>query len=108
MRLGRGVFRNEMETAIDEEKDVTHRQLTELVVSALDDPHKYKLKMETTECEFMFEPTIQSGGVYETQLRKARSDERKLKHDVIIFSTGATYKARGPNRCCWPLPQLFI
>lgn len=92
-------FVEEMSDILDADKKVTHKALAEKIDRKLDDPKFFKnLKtklpsdFDSTQLDFTYGPTIQSGGVYDLKL-SAQSDDSVLHPGVIIAGWGLRYKS---------------
>ncbi|KAL9125145.1 MAG: hypothetical protein Q9217_005602 [Psora testacea] len=91
-------FVEEMSAVLDEEKNVTHKELTDKIDRKLDDPKFFKrLKtklpadFDSTQLDWSYGPTIQSGGNYDLKL-SASSDANTLHAGIIIAGLGLRYK----------------
>lgn len=93
-RLFKKVFTAEMETAIDEEKKVTHFDIAAKVEEALDNLKKYGIKLEPEQVDLSLLPVIQSGGNYNTNIFDIEPDKSTLQDDIILVSMGGKYKVR--------------
>ena len=92
-------FVEEMSSILDAEKNVTHKELAEKIDGKLDDTKFFKnLKtklpqdFDNTQLDFMYGPTVQSGGNYDLKL-SAQSDENTLHPGIIIAGLGLRYKS---------------
>ena len=92
-------FVEEMSSILDAEKKVTHKELAEKIDGKLDDTKFFKnLKtklpqdFDNTQLDFMYGPTIQSGGNYDLKL-SALSDDNTLHPGIIIAGLGLRYKS---------------
>ncbi|KAL9023725.1 MAG: hypothetical protein Q9196_007018, partial [Gyalolechia fulgens] len=92
-------FVEEMSEILDEEKKVTHKELTEKIDRKLDDPKFFQnLKSKLTadfdiqQLDWIYGPVVQSGGNYDLKLT-AQSDESNLHAGTIIAGLGLRYKS---------------
>ena len=93
-------FIEEMSAILDAEKKVTHKQLAEKIDKKLDDSKFFKnLKssklpadFDNSQLDFMYGPTVQSGGNYDLKL-SAVSDDNTLHPGIIIAGLGLRYKS---------------
>ena len=92
-------FVEEMSAVLDEEKNVTHKALTDKIDRKLDDPKFFKnLKtklpadFDSTQLDWAYGPTIQSGGHYDLKV-SASSDANNLHAGIIIAGLGLRYKS---------------
>ena len=92
-------FVEEMSAILDAEKKVTHRSLAEKIDKKLDDGKFFKnLKtklppdFDTSQLDFTYGPTIQSGGAYDLKL-SAGADNNNLHPGVILAGLGLRYKS---------------
>ena len=92
-------FVDEMSEILDADKKVTHKALADKIDRKLDDAKFFKnLKtklpsdFDTSQLDFTYGPTIQSGGYYDLKL-SAQSDDNVLHPGVIIAGLGLRYKS---------------
>ncbi|KAI4120396.1 MAG: hypothetical protein LQ338_007056 [Usnochroma carphineum] len=92
-------FVEEMSEVLDEEKKVTHRQLSDKIDRKLDDPKffqnlksKLAADFDTQQLDWIYGPVVQSGGNYDLKLT-AQSDENNLHAGTIIAGLGLRYKS---------------
>ncbi|KAL8704867.1 MAG: hypothetical protein Q9201_001983 [Fulgogasparrea decipioides] len=92
-------FVEEMSEVLDEEKKVTHKQLSDKIDRKIDEPKffqnlKSKLSgdFDTQQLDFIYGPVVQSGGNYDLKLT-AQSDENNLHAGTIIAGLGLRYKS---------------
>ena len=92
-------FVDEMSNVLDADKKVTHKKLADEIDQKLDDAKFFKnLKtklpadFDSTQLDFAYGPTIQSGGSYDLKL-SAQSDDSVLHPGVIIAGWGMRYKS---------------
>ena len=93
-------FIEEMSAILDAEKKVTHKQLADKIDKKLDDSKFFKnLKssklppdFDNSQLDFMYGPTVQSGGNYDLKL-SAVSDDNTLHPGIIIAGLGLRYKS---------------
>ena len=86
------------ETIIDDEKQISHSQISKDITTSFSKPNfqkkiKEKLKnpkIELSNFEIETNPIIQSGGHYNTSIR-CDNDNTKLSSDVIICKANAKY-----------------
>ena len=94
-------FVEEMSAILDEEKQVKQKDLADKIDRKLDDPKFFKsLKtklpgdFDSTQLDWCYGPTIQSGGQYDLKLT-ATSDANMLHPGIIICGLGLRYKGYG-------------
>ena len=92
-------FVEEMSEVLDEEKKVTHKQLSEKIDRKLDDPKFFQnLKSKLTadfdsqQLDWIYGPVVQSGGNYDLRTT-ARSDDNILHAGTIIAGLGLRNKS---------------
>lgn len=92
-------FIEEMSAILDAEKKVTHKQLADKIDQKLDDSKFFKnLKtklpadFDNSQLDFMYGPTVQSGGIYDLK-QSATSDDNTLHPGIIIAGLGLRYKS---------------
>lgn len=92
-------FVEEMSEVLDEEKKVTHKQLSEKIDKKLDDGKFFsssKSKLETDfnvdQLDWVYGPVVQSGGHYDLKLL-ATSDGNNLHAGTIVAGLGLRYKS---------------
>lgn len=92
-------FVEEMSAILDEEKTVSHKALTDRIDRKLDDAKFFKslkIKLPTdfdsTQLDWSYGPTVQSGGEYDLRL-SALSDDKPLHAGIIIAGMGLRYKS---------------
>lgn len=92
-------FVEEMSEVLDEEKKVTHKQLSDKIDRKLDDPKffqnlrsKLSSDFDTQQLDFTYGPVVQSGGSYDLKLT-AQSDNNNLHAGTIIAGLGLRYKS---------------
>ena len=92
-------FLDEMSTVLDADRKTTHKKLAEKVDQKLDDVKFFKnLKtklpdgFDNTQLDFIYGPTIQSGGNYDLK-QSASADDNNLHAGVIIAGLGLRYKS---------------
>ena len=92
-------FIEEMSAILDAEKKVTHKELADRIDHKLDDSKFFKsLKIklpadfDNSQLDFMYGPTIQSGGNYDLK-QSATSDANLLHPGTIIAGLGLRYKS---------------
>ena len=92
-------FVEEMSAILDAEKKVTHKQLADKIDQKLDDKRFFqslKVKLpadfDNSQLDFMYGPTVQSGGNYDLKL-SAQSDDNTLHAGIIIAGLGLRYKS---------------
>ena len=92
-------FVEEMSGILDAEKNVTHKELSDKIDQKLDDQKFFrslKTKLpsdfDNSQLDFMYGPTIQSGGNYDLKL-SAVSDTNSLHPGIIIAGLGLRYKS---------------
>ena len=91
-------FVEEMSEVLDEEKKVTHKQLSDRIDKKIDDKaffanlkQKLPADFDAEQLEWVYGPTIQSGGNYDLKL-SALSDDNNLHAGTIIAGLGLRYK----------------
>ena len=91
-------FVEEMSEVLDEEKKVTHKQLSDRIDKKIDDRNffinsksKLPADFDAEQLEWVYGPTIQSGGNYDLKLT-ALSDDNNLHAGTIIAGLGLRYK----------------
>ena len=91
-------FVEEMSEVLDEEKNVSHKQLSDRIDKKIDDKAFFanvKAKLppdfDAEQLEWVYGPTIQSGGKYDLKL-SALSDDSNLHAGTIIAGLGLRYK----------------
>ena len=91
-------FVEEMSEVLDEEKKVTHKQLSDRIDKKIDDKaffsnvkSKLPADFDAEQLEWVYGPTIQSGGSYDLKL-SALSDDSNLHAGTIIAGLGLRYK----------------
>ena len=91
-------FVEEMSEVLDEEKKVTHKQLSDRIDKKIDDKaffanlkQKLPADFDAEQLEWVYGPTIQSGGLYDLKL-SALSDDNNLHAGTIIAGLGLRYK----------------
>ncbi|CAO3689607.1 unnamed protein product [Umbelopsis ramanniana] len=94
-------FVHQMEKCIDEEKNISHEQLSDNTDAALSDAKQFRqLKLpsdvDQSNIEWCYSPIVQSGGDYKLK-SSAVSNEKKLHPGVILCSLGARYKSYCSN-----------
>ena len=92
-------FVEEMSAVLDDEKTVTHKTLGDKIDKKLDEPKFFKnLKtklpsdFDSTQLDWAYGPSIQSGGSYDLKL-SALSDDNALHPGIIIAGLGLRYKS---------------
>jgi len=84
----------EMESAIEDEKKLTHAKLSEMTEDAVLRPKTLGLKFDEADCDICYPPIIQSGGEYDLRY-SAESSAAKLHYAsppaVVHMSIGARY-----------------
>ncbi|KAL9004589.1 MAG: hypothetical protein Q9188_002598 [Gyalolechia gomerana] len=92
-------FVEEMSEVLDEEKKVTHKELTDKIDRKLDDPKffqnlksKLAADFDIQQLDWIYGPVVQSGGNYDLKLT-AQSDENNLHAGTIIAGLGLRYKS---------------
>ena len=92
-------FIEEMSAVLDEEKKVTHKALSDKIDKKLDDPKffknsktKFPSDFDSTQLDWAYGPTIQSGGQYDLKVT-AGSDDNNLHAGIIICGLGLRYKS---------------
>lgn len=90
------IFVNEMATAIDEERKISHEKLSDKLTNYLyDDKKRSKLKIplkvQQDLLDWCYTPFVQSGGNYELK-PSAVSDSNNLHGGVIVSSVGVRYR----------------
>ncbi|KAI9708840.1 MAG: FACT complex subunit spt16 [Chrysothrix sp. TS-e1954] len=88
---------DEMSQILDEESKVTHKAFCDKVNDKIDDAKfmqnlKVSNSFDTGAIDWAYNPLIQSGGVYDLNLRRTQPDERNLRAGVIIASLGLRYQ----------------
>eukprot|EP00639_Heterosigma_akashiwo_P009747 CAMPEP_0194596634 /NCGR_PEP_ID=MMETSP0292-20121207/25794_1 /TAXON_ID=39354 /ORGANISM="Heterosigma akashiwo, Strain CCMP2393" /LENGTH=1079 /DNA_ID=CAMNT_0039456969 /DNA_START=80 /DNA_END=3319 /DNA_ORIENTATION=+ len=91
-RVLKNALVDELETIIDETKEVKHSELAAKVAAVIEDPSKIGLKVPPEHVEVSAMPVIQSGGAYDLRV-SAQSTDAVLRADVILVSLGARYKS---------------
>jgi len=95
-------FLEEMSIIIDEEKGMTHEQLTAKIDAVFgDNVEKFATKLrfpkvEVDALDWCYTPIIQSGGVYDLK-PSAYSNDNNLHEGTILCSLGARYKSYCSN-----------
>ena len=91
-------FVEEMSEILDKGDEVTHKQLGDRIDKKLDDPkfftkskHKLPADFDAQQLEWIYGPTVQSGGHYDLKL-SAQSDDNNLHAGIIIAGFGLRYK----------------
>ena len=91
-------FVEEMSEVLDAEKQVTHKQLADRIDKKIDDRNffanaksKIPSDFDAEQLEWVYGPTIQSGGVYDLKIT-ALSDNNNLHAGTIIAGLGLRYK----------------
>ena len=91
-------FVDEMSDILDQEKKVTHKQLGDKIDKKLDDSnfftkskHKLPADFDAQQLEWIYGPTVQSGGHYDLKL-SALTDDNLLHAGTIIAGIGLRYK----------------
>ncbi|MCJ1307261.1 FACT complex subunit spt16 [Agyrium rufum] len=91
-------FVEEMSEVLDEEKKVSHKQLSDRIDKKVDDKSFFtnaKAKLpgdfDTEQLEWVYGPVVQSGGKYDLKL-SAQSDDTNLHAGTIIAGMGLRYK----------------
>lgn len=69
-RIARNVFVAEMESIIDEEREVDNAGVAAHVEAAFEKLDEYKIKVDTENFDVMVKPVVQSGGVYNVHVMK--------------------------------------
>jgi len=92
-------FIDEMSRIIDEEKKITHDQLSRKIEAKIDDEKFFKAKalklgddFDVTQLDWTVGPVVQSGGKYDLR-PSAISDENPLHAGIILASMGLRYKS---------------
>ncbi|KAI4288662.1 MAG: hypothetical protein L6R35_002080 [Caloplaca aegaea] len=92
-------FVEEMSEVLDEEKKVTHKQLSDKIDQKLDDQKffqnlksKLAADFDSQQLDWIYGPVVQSGGSYDLKLT-AQSDENNLHAGTIIAGLGLRYKS---------------
>ncbi|KAI4255761.1 MAG: hypothetical protein LQ352_002412 [Teloschistes flavicans] len=92
-------FVEEMSEVLDEEKKVTHKQLSDKIDRKLDEPKffqnlksKLSADFDTQQLDFIYGPVVQSGGTYDLKI-SAQPDENNLHAGTIIAGLGLRYKS---------------
>ena len=92
-------FVEEMSSILDAEKKVTHKELADKIDKKLDDTKFFKnLKtklppdFDNSQLDFVYGPTIQSGGNYDLK-QSASADDSNLHAGIIIAGLGLRYKS---------------
>jgi len=87
------IFKQKMETIIDEDKQITHAKLASSVEEAIVGMKlKKKNEQDDVEIESPFMPVIQSGGRYDLKIHAA-NDTNNLHCGTICCILGAKFKA---------------
>ncbi|KAL8760627.1 MAG: hypothetical protein Q9184_003187 [Pyrenodesmia sp. 2 TL-2023] len=92
-------FVEEMSEVLDEEKKVTHKQLSDKIDRKIDDTKffqnlksKLAADFDTQQLDWIYGPVVQSGGNYDLKLT-AQSDDNNLHAGTIIAGLGLRYKS---------------
>ncbi len=86
-------FIREVELAVDEEKEITHQEVTRVMETYLEKTKpnlKKKFNILDRFYDYSYAPIIQSGGNYSLKIIN-ESDKNKLKPDVIRLALGGKY-----------------
>lgn len=88
-----------VEKVIDEEKKLTHEQLTQDTEKAILNPHKIGVKLKAENVDICYPPIFQSGGDFNLR-PSAQSNDSPLYYDtasVIICAIGSRYNSYCSN-----------
>ncbi|KAK8637954.1 hypothetical protein V6N13_136403 [Hibiscus sabdariffa] len=94
-----------LETAIDEEKKITHATLMDETEKAIVNPQLAKVKLKPENVDICYPPIFQSGGEFDLR-PSAASNEENLYYDsasVILCAVGARY-----NSYCSNIARTFL
>ena len=86
----------QLETIIDEEKNVKHSTLSSLIEDRILDPSKLEVRLKVTKVNTCYSPIVQSGGKYDLKLT-AQSNSENIQYDTIVVSLGARYASYCSN-----------
>ncbi|KAL7270396.1 FACT complex subunit spt16 [Rhizina undulata] len=96
--LMKDYFVDEMSTIIDEEKKVTHAQLSNKIENKIDDEKWFKAKerklgpdFDISQLDWTVGPLVQSGGKYDFK-SSAVPDDNPLHGGIILSTMGLRYK----------------
>lgn len=89
-------FMEDMEQIIDDEKSISHEQISLAIEDVFDTPSKIKVTIDPVDIEPCYPPIIQSGGHYDLK-PSALSNTNAMTYDVIMCSLGARYKGYCSN-----------
>ncbi|CAZ80542.1 unnamed protein product [Tuber melanosporum] len=92
-------FIDEMSTIIDEEKKITHMQLSQKIEAKIDDEKFFRAKemklgpdFDPLQLDWTVGPLVQSGGRYDLR-SSATSDDSQLHGGIILSTMGLRYKS---------------
>ena len=86
----------QLETIIDEEKNVKHSTLSSLVEDRILEPSKLEVRLKRDKVNACYAPIVQSGGKYDLKIT-AQSNDDVIKYDTIVVSLGARYASYCSN-----------
>lgn len=97
--LMKDYFIDEMSKIIDEEKKITHEQLSNKIEAKIDDENFFKSKemrlgadFDVTQLDWTVGPVVQSGGKYDIRA-SAQSNNENLHAGIILSTMGLRYKS---------------
>eukprot|EP00958_Prasinococcus_capsulatus_P001992 scaffold179_cov368-Prasinococcus_capsulatus_cf.AAC.32 len=86
----KGFVNPKIESIIEEEKTVSHAQLSQDTEDVISDPKRVSVKLRPENLEACYPPIFQSGSKFDLK-PSAVSDEANLHQGIIICSLGARY-----------------
>ncbi|TGZ82797.1 SPT16-domain-containing protein [Ascodesmis nigricans] len=97
--LMKDYFVDEMSKIIDEEKKITHEQLSTKIEAKIDDEKFFQRKevklgvdFDISQIDWTVGPVVQSGGHYDLKA-SAQSDNNQLHAGIILATMGLRYKS---------------
>ena len=94
-----GFFVEETSQVLDEEQEVTHKELCDKIDQKIDDTKffqtlktKLPADFDSTQLDWIYGPVVQSGGYYDLKLT-AQADNNTLHAGTIIAGLGLRYKS---------------
>jgi len=93
-RMTRNIFVPEMERVIEDNVATTNEAVAGVVNAGLDALDKYKVKVDTSNIEFLLRPVVQSGGAYNVHVQRGNvvSLATPFTPDTIMFSMAVRYR----------------
>jgi len=92
-------YQRRMEEVIENDKKITHKELSQELLSVLDDPlKKLKLELQKEDIDACYEPLIQSGENYVLKPNiENTNDTLNFEKGTIVVMLGYSFKEYGSN-----------